>query len=142
MTPPSLVGCLEEDLSASCPTASQEGCAVSATGEFAPSSSEREDTKIAALLKQFENGRPMRVPFVPIDGHVDGKGRPYLHGSLEVGLFLSEDNSRVQVRIGTSVGGGSGRIMELEEFVARAEAIEARRGHRPNTISEETEVHH
>merc|ERR1712176_842641 len=48
------------------------------------------------------------------------------------------DPKRLLVRVGTGSGVASGRLMDIEDFVARAEAIEARRPHRPNPIAGET----
>jgi hypothetical protein len=82
--------------------------------------------------------RPLRVPFVPLDAALDGEGRPYLHGALEVRLCLSEDGNRLMVRVGSGASGVGGRLFEIEEFVNRAEAIEARRSHRPTPIAEDS----
>jgi len=96
-----------------------------------------EAERIVYLLTQFGMKRPLRVPFVPLDAAVDGEGRPYLHGALEVRLCLSEDGNRLMVRVGSGPTGVGGRLFEIEEFVNRAEAIEARRSQRPTPIAEE-----
>jgi len=96
-----------------------------------------EAERIVYLLTQFGMKRPLRVPFVPLDAAVEGEGRPYLHGALEVRLCLSGDGDRLMVRVGSGPSGTGGRLFEIEEFVNRAEAIEARRSQRPTPIAEE-----
>lgn len=99
-----------------------------------------EPEQVAALLRQLATRRPPRVPFVPLgDGAVDGEGVPYLHGSLEVQLRVSEDRCRLLVRVFGS--GSGGRSLDIEEFLAKVDAIEARKSYRPNTIAEESELH-
>lgn len=97
-----------------------------------------EAERIVYLLTQFGMKRPLRVPFVPLDAALDGEGRPYLHGALEVRLCLSEDGNRLMVRVGSGPSGVGGRLFEIDEFVNRAEAIEARRSHRPTPIAEDS----
>lgn len=101
-----------------------------------------EGEQVATLLRRLALRRPPRVAFVPLEGGAGngghgGEGIPYLHGSLEVRLQLAEDRARLLVR----VAGSSGRAFDIEEFLQRAEAIEAKRGYRPNTIAEESEFH-
>lgn len=100
------------------------------------------DTQEAAIisqkLKQFVARRPMRVTFAPLAAPVDGDGHPYLHGSLEVRLFLAPDSKKLQVRV-PSTSGTVGRAMDIDDFVTRAEAIAARRLSRPNPIAEESD---
>jgi len=98
-----------------------------------------EAERVVHLLTQFGMRRPMRVPFVPLDAAAEGEGRPYVHGALEVRLCLSEDGDRLMVRVGSGPSGTGGRLMEIDDFVTRAEAIEARRAQRPKPIAEETE---
>eukprot|EP00930_Biecheleria_cincta_P026363 TRINITY_DN18594_c0_g1_i1.p1 TRINITY_DN18594_c0_g1~~TRINITY_DN18594_c0_g1_i1.p1 ORF type:complete len:770 (+),score=148.97 TRINITY_DN18594_c0_g1_i1:40-2310(+) len=100
---------------------------------------EREAELVAKLLKEVGARRQLRVPFVPIQdapAQEGGEGGvPYLHGSLEVRLMVSEDGNRLLVRVSNS---GNGKFLEVHDFLARAEAIEAkRRSPRPNTIAEE-----
>eukprot|EP00929_Paragymnodinium_shiwhaense_P013343 TRINITY_DN1211_c2_g1_i4.p1 TRINITY_DN1211_c2_g1~~TRINITY_DN1211_c2_g1_i4.p1 ORF type:complete len:276 (-),score=49.36 TRINITY_DN1211_c2_g1_i4:93-920(-) len=75
------------------------------------------------------------------EGGREGEGVPYLHGSLEVRLLLADDGKRLLARVCT-VGAGvnGGRMLELEDFVSRAEAIEAQRAKRPVPIAEEAET--
>jgi len=101
-------------------------------GEGTPLDETQESHLVATLLEQLTLQQPMRVPFVPLDGSSEGRGRPYLHGSLEVRLLLSDDATRLLVRVGTG-----GRPMDIEDFIARKEAIELRRAYRPNPIAEE-----
>jgi len=96
-----------------------------------------EAERIVFLLTQFGCRRPLRVPFVPLDEQMEGEGRPYLHGSLEVRLCLAPDGNDLMVRVGADPNGDGGRTMSIDEFVDRAEAIEARRVQRP--IAEEGE---
>eukprot|EP00931_Biecheleriopsis_adriatica_P088822 TRINITY_DN63055_c0_g1_i1.p1 TRINITY_DN63055_c0_g1~~TRINITY_DN63055_c0_g1_i1.p1 ORF type:complete len:699 (-),score=126.01 TRINITY_DN63055_c0_g1_i1:133-2118(-) len=99
---------------------------------------QQEAELISCLLAQLNARRPTRLPFVAM-GADEGQGQPYLHGSLEVRLLLSEDANRLLVRVSNS---GNGKLLEISDFVAKAEAIEARRRSprsRPNTIAEETE---
>lgn len=96
-----------------------------------------EAERIVYLLSQFGMKRSLRVPFVPLDAAVEGEGRPYLHGALEVRLCLSGDGDRLMVRVGSGATGTGGRLFEIQEFVNRAEAIEARRSQRPTPIAEE-----
>lgn len=96
-----------------------------------------EAERIVYLLTQFGMKRPLRVPFVPLDAAAEGEGRPYLHGALEVRLCLSDDGNRLMVRVGSGATGVGGRLFEMEEFVNRAETIEARRSQRPMPIAEE-----
>lgn len=103
-------------------------------------SSEEEGHRISALLEQFLLRRPLQVGFVPMEippGEACGEpgaGRPYLHGDLELWLFLDATCEQLLVRVGTS--GSSGRLMFIEEFVNRVEAIRAQR---PSPILEEVE---
>lgn len=98
-------------------------------------------TEVVALLHQYGLRRPLRVPFVPLgrDQHdiSDTYGMPFLYGSLEVRLLLSDDHSRLCVRV---AGNPNGRLFDMDEFVARAEAIE-KKAQRPNPIEEESEVY-
>lgn len=94
--------------------------------------------KIAGLLEQINSTRPLKVQFVPLDGPCDSDGYPYLHGSLEVRLQLSDDGNHILIRVANS---GNGKLFEINEFIARAEAIDSkRRTPRPNTIAEESEL--
>jgi len=116
----------------------------SSPSEAAPStaniSKEREAEVISKLLNQLSLHRPLRVPFTAVEWPSEGEGQVYMHGSLEVRLFLSEDESRLLVRVSS----GNGKLLEMGDFLSRAEAIEAKRRSprvRPNTIAEETEQH-
>lgn len=100
----------------------------------------QESERIARLLEELGRRRPLRVPFVPLPSPLEGEGRPYLHGSLEVRLLLSDDGNRLLVRVGVDPAGGGGRLFDIDEFIARAEAIESRRVHRPIPIAEEEPV--
>lgn len=100
----------------------------------------RENDQIERLLEDLSLRRPLRVPFVPLESSKEGEGRPYLHGSLEVRLLLSECGNRLLVRVGTgSSSSGAGRLLDVEDFITRAEAIEARRAQRPVPIAEEVD---
>jgi len=98
-----------------------------------------ETERIVQLVRQFEARRPLTTPFLPVDVQTDSEGRAYMHGSLEVRLFLSEDGNRLLVRVGSGLAGIGGRTMEIDDFVTRAESIAAKRSLRPNPIAEETE---
>merc|ERR1712241_1571016 len=63
-----------------------------------------------------------------------GTGRQYMHGDLELRLFLDTTCEQLLVRVGSS--GSNGRLMFIEEFVNRAEAIRAQR---PSPILEEVD---
>jgi len=102
-------------------------------------SSEEEGLRIGTLLEQFLLQRPLQVGFVPMEtpGEASGEpgtGRRYLHGDLELRLFL--DTTCEQLLVGVGSSGSSGRLMYIEEFVNRAEAIRAQR---PSPILEEVE---
>lgn len=95
--------------------------------------------RVAVLLQHLELRRPLRNPFVALaapSGTTAADGLPYLHGSLEVRLLLSEDHQRLFVRV---AGNPSGRVFDIEEFVSRAEAIE-QKTYRPNPIQEDSEL--
>jgi len=101
--------------------------------------SEAHEAEISRLLAEFGARRPLRVPFVPLGLPSEGEGVPYLHGALEVRLLLSE--GRLLARVGPApAGGAGGRTFEIDDFVTRAEAIEARRAYRPQSIAEEAEA--
>lgn len=91
-----------------------------------------EAERIVYMLNQFSMCRPLRIPFVPLDGPAEGEGKPYLYGALEVCIVLSEDGNKLLVKVNS---GGSTRNFDIEEFVQRAEAFHAR----PKPIAEETE---
>jgi len=102
-------------------------------------SSEEEGLRIGTLLEQFLLQRPLQVGFVLMEtpGEASGEpgtGRRYLHGDLELRLFL--DTTCEQLLVGVGSSGSSGRLMYIEEFVDRAEAIRAQR---PSPILEEVE---
>jgi len=85
-----------------------------------------ETERIVQLVRQFEARRPLTTPFLPVDVQTDSEGRAYMHGSLEVRLFLSEDGNRLLVRVGSGLAGIGGRTMEIDDFVTRAESIAAK----------------
>lgn len=99
-----------------------------------------EAEQIKKLLKELSLRRPSRIQFVPLDVQTEGEGKSYLHGLLEVRLILSEDRNRLLVRVGGGPHNASGRLFDVDDFVARAEAIEARKNLRPNPIAEEAET--
>jgi len=90
-----------------------------------------EATLVSELLKDLHEARPMRRSFVPCESKDTNRGQPYMFGSLEV--RLCPEGSRLLVRV-------ANRLMEVNDFLAKAEAIEAKRPWRWNPIAEENEA--
>ena len=110
-------------------------CAPEAPG--APGGGLPDAAHVRRLLAQLTARRPLRTPLVPLDARLaQGCGIPYLFGPLEIGLLLSEDSGRLLARVSGAPGG---QPLDLEELIARWEAVEARRPGRPKPIAEESE---
>ncbi|CAE7538734.1 unnamed protein product [Symbiodinium pilosum] len=115
------------------PTPGQSGPEVDRPAKLTASEpSLHQSVSVPELLRELQDNRPMLANFVPCNVSDDSPGLQYLYGSLEVRLF--SENGRLLVRVAPN-----GRTLEVNDFLARVEVIEAKRRW-AWTIAEETEA--